>query len=131
VIVVDASAVIELLLRTPAGQRVEARLFDRPAPLHAPHLLDVEVAQVLRRFVARGDLSPERGVASLRLLDVFPLRRHAHAPLLARMWALRGNLTAYDAAYVALAEVLGAVLVTRDARLGRVTGLHAPVDVLT
>jgi len=130
VIVVDASAVIDLLLRTPAGRQVEARLFDRPAPLHAPHLLDVEVAQVLRRFVARGEVTPERGAASLRLLDAFPLRRHPHAPLLARMWALRSNLTAYDAAYVALAEALGAVLVTRDTRLGRVPGLRVTVEVL-
>jgi predicted nucleic acid-binding protein len=130
VIVVDASAVIELLLRSPAGRRVEARLFDRPAPLHAPHLLDVEVAQVLRRWVARGDLTGWRGEASLRLLDAFPLRRHPHRPLLHRMWALRANLTAYDAAYVALAEALGATLVTRDARLGSVPGLHAPVEVL-
>lgn len=129
-IVVDASAVIDLLLRTPAGRRIEARLFDQPVPLHAPHLLDVEVAQVLRRFVARGEVTPGRGAASLRLLDAFPLRRHPHAPLLARIWALRGNLTAYDAAYVALAEALGAVLITRDTRLGRVPGLHATVEVL-
>jgi predicted nucleic acid-binding protein len=130
VIVVDASAVLELLLRTPAGRRVEGRLFDRPAPLHAPHLLDVEVAQVLRRFVARGEVSAGRGAASLRLLDAFPLRRHPHRPLLERMWSLRANLSAYDAAYVALAEALGAVLVTRDKRLGGVPGLHATVEVL-
>jgi predicted nucleic acid-binding protein len=130
VIVVDASAVLELLLRTPAGRRVEARLFDRPAPLHAPHLLDVEVAQVLRRFVARGKVSSGRGAVSLRLLDAFPLRRHPHRPLLERMWSLRANLTAHDAAYVALAEALGAVLVTRDQRLGGVPGLHAAVEVL-
>ena len=130
VLVVRASPVIELLLRTPAGRRIEARLFDRPAPLHAPHLLDVEVAQVLRRFVARGEVTPGRGAASLRLLDVFPLRRHPHAPLLARMWALRSNLTAYDAAYVALAEALGAVLIPRDPRLGRVPDLHATIEVL-
>ena len=129
-IVVDASAVIELLLRTPAGRRIEARLFDRPAPLHAPHLLDVEVAQVLRRFVARGEVPAGRGATSLRLLDALPLRRHPHAPLLARMWALRANLTAYDAAYVALAEALGAVLITCDTRLGRARGLHATVEVL-
>ena len=69
--------------------------------------------------------------AGLRLLDAFPLRRHPHAPLLARMWALRSHLTAYDAAYVALAEALGAVLITRDTRLGRVSGLHTTVEVLT
>lgn len=129
-IVVDASAVLEVLLRTPAGRRIEARLFDQPTPLHAPHLLDVEVAQVLRRFEARGEVSPGRGLASLRLLDAFPLRRHPHRPLLERIWALRANLTAYDAAYVALAEALGATLVTRDARLRRAPGLHATVEVV-
>lgn len=129
-IVVDASAVIELLLRSPTGERVEARLFERPVPLHAPHLLDVEVAQVLRRFEARGEMTPRRGASALDLLDAFPMRRHPHAPLLSRVWALRGNLTAYDAVYVALAEALGAILITCDVRLGRTPGLRAPVEVL-
>ncbi len=129
-IVVDASAVIELLLRSPLGERVEARLFKHPVPLHAPQLLDVEVVQVLRRFEARGEVGSARGAAALTLLGAFPLRRHAHEPLLTRMWALRANVTAYDAAYVALAEALGAVLVTCDARLGRAPGLRAIVEVL-
>lgn len=130
-IVVDASAVIELLLRSPLGERVEARLFERPVALHAPHLLDVEVVQVLRRFEARKELSPARGAAAVSLLEALPLRRHPHTPLLTRMWSLRANLTAYDAAYVALAEALGAVLVTCDVRLGRAPGLRAKVDMLT
>lgn len=129
-IVVDASAVVELLLRTPVGARVEARLFDRPAALHAPHLLDVEVAQVLRRFVTTGRLSPARGATSLRLLDQFPLRRHAHQPLLSRIWGLRANFTAYDASYVALAEALGAALVTTDVRLGATPGVRVPIEVI-
>lgn len=129
-IVVDASAVIELLLRTATGDRVAARLFDRPASLHAPELLDVEVTQVLRRYEARGDLSAQRGEQALRLLGELPVRRHPHAPLVGRLWALRANLTAYDAAYVALAEALGAALVTCDARLGRAPGVQAAVDVL-
>lgn len=128
--VVDASAVIELLLRTPLGERVEARLFDRPVALHAPQLLDVEVLQVLRRFEARGELSATRGAATLRLLDELPVRRHPHAPLVPRIWTLRTNLTAYDAAYVALAEALGAVLLTCDARIGRAPGLHTVVEVV-
>lgn len=130
-IVLDASALIEVLLRSPLGLRVEARLFEHPEALHAPQLLDVEVLQVLRRFEARGELGSARGTAALTLLEAFPLRRHPHEPLLARMWSLRANVTAYDAAYVALAEAIGAVLVTCDARLGRAPGLRASVEVVT
>lgn len=130
-IVVDASALIELLFRSPLGKRVEARLFDIPAALHAPQLLDVEVVQVLRRFESRGEIDASRAAESLRLLEAFPMRRHPHEPLVKRMWSLRANLTAYDAVYVALAEALGGVLVTCDARLGRAPGLRAGVDVLS
>ncbi len=93
--------------------------------------MDVEVLQVLRRLESRGELQPARAAAALSLLEVLPMRRHPHAPLLTRIWALRDNLTAYDATYVALAEALGAVLVTCDARLSRAPGLHATVEVLT
>jgi len=130
VIVVDASAVIELLLRSPLGARVEARLFERPVALHAPHLLDVEVVQVLRRFEQRGELSTARSLAALRVFEALPIRRYPHGLLLARMWSLRANCTAYDAAYVALSEAMGAVLITCDARLGRTPGLRANVEVL-
>lgn len=128
-IVVDASVIIELLLRSRAAASIEARLFEPPEALHAPQLLDVEVAQVLRRFAARGVVTAARGAQCLRLLDSFPLRRHAHQPLLSRIWALRGNLTAYDAAYVALAEALGATLLTTDARLAAAPGVRARVEV--
>jgi predicted nucleic acid-binding protein len=130
VIVVDASALIELLLRTPVGERVEARLFDRPSTLHAPELLDVEVLQVLRRYEARGEISAHRSATTLRLLDELPVRRHSHAPLVARIWTLRTNLTAYDASYVALAEALGAILVTCDGRMARAPGVRATVEVV-
>ena len=116
-IVVDASVVLEVLLRTPAAAIVENRLFRRSESLHAPHLLDVEVAQVLRRYSSRGELSPLRGQIAIGQLARFPLTRHPHETLLPRIWALRANLTAYDAAYVALAEGLGATLLTRDERL--------------
>lgn len=129
-LVVDASVVVELLLRTPRSAAIEAQVFAWPGPWHAPHLLDVEVAQVLRRFAARGVVSAARGAAALRLLDVFPLSRHPHRPLLARAWSLRANLTAYDAMYVALAEALGATLLTADERLGRAPGLRTPVLVV-
>ncbi len=117
VIVVDASAVLEVLLNTPAGARVADRLSAAGETLHAPHLLDLEVAQVLRRYAASGELDPRRGAQALEDLADFPLLRYPHDVLLPRIWELRNNLTAYDAAYVALAEVLKAPLVTRDAAL--------------
>ena len=128
-IVVDASAVLEVLLRTPAAARIEHRIFDPRESLHAPHLLDLEVAQVLRRYVARNEMTAGRGEASLDLLAKFPIRRYAHEPLVPRIWALRRNLTA-DAAYVALAEGLRATLVTRDERLSRASGHRAAVELM-
>src|SRR5665213_3788861 len=111
-IVVDASALLEALLRTPAAGAVEKRLFEPSQTLHAPHLLDVEVAQVVRRYAANGDIDGERGRAALTDLADFPLQRYPHVWLLPRVWGLRHNITAYDAAYVALAEALDAVLLT-------------------
>ena len=106
------------------------RLFARGQTLHAPHLLDLEVAQVLRRFCARGELTVTRaGEALADLLD-FPLTRYPHDLFLERIWQLRENLTVYDAAYVALAEALSATLVTRDVRLGRSPGHAASIEVL-
>lgn len=118
-IVLDASALLELILNTPTGRFVAGHLVDPEQGLHAPHLVDVEIAQALRRFVrAREIAAAEAGVAlgTLRDLD---LERHAHEPLLDRIWAWRDNLTAYDAAYVALAEALDAPLLTCDRRLAR------------
>lgn len=129
-IVVDASVAVDLLLRGPDADRLASRLLDHGEPLHAPHLLDVEVAQVFRRFALRGVLEPARGREALRLLARLPLTRHDHAQLLPRIWALRANLTAYDAAYVVLAELLGATLVTRDRRLGAALGHRAVIEVV-
>jgi predicted nucleic acid-binding protein len=117
VIVPDASVILELLLQTPEADRIESRLLGKGESLHVPELLDVEVAQVLRRYEARGELTARRGREALEVLSRFPLQRYAHTALLPRVWALRTNLTAYDAAYVALAEGLGATLITRDRRL--------------
>lgn len=129
-IVTDASVVLELLLRTPASRAVEARLLDSGEALYAPHLLDIEVAQVLRRYAARNEISPGRGRLALELLSRFPITRYSHEPLLPRIWALRTNLTAYDAAYVALAEGLGATLVTRDERLSTAPGVRAKIELV-
>jgi predicted nucleic acid-binding protein len=130
VIVVDASVVLEVLLRTPHSDEIADRLLRPHERLHAPHLLDLEVAQVLRRYAERGELTDARGREALDLLGLFPLTRHAHEPLLHRIWQLRSSLTAYDAAYVALAEALGVTLVTRDARIARASGVRATLEVV-
>jgi predicted nucleic acid-binding protein len=129
VIVVDASALLEVLLRTPAAEAVEKRLFDPRHTLHGPHLLDIEVAQVIRRYAATGEIGAERGREALVDLADFPLTRYRHDFLLPRVWELRHNLTAYDAVYVALAEALDAPLLTRDRRLAAAAGHHALIDL--
>ena len=129
--VVDASALIEALLRTPLGQRCTERLLRPGDPLFAPHLLDVEVTQVLRRYAQKGDLRDGRGREALRDLADFPLIRFSHEPFLERMWELRHSLSAYDAAYIALAEALDAPLVTCDARLVHAHGHSARVEVIS
>ncbi len=129
-LVIDASAVLELLLRTPAAQAVEVRLLEPGQTLHAPHLLDVEVAQVVRRYAAGGEIDAERGRLALADLAALPLRRYPHDILLPRIWSLRHDLTAYDATYVALAEALDAPLLTRDRRLAAAAGHLARVERL-
>jgi predicted nucleic acid-binding protein len=128
-IAVDASAILEVLLRTGRGARIEDRLLSRGDSLHAPHLLDVEVAQVLRRYAAAGNVTSERGRQALADLGDFPIHRYAHDDLLPRIWELRHNVTAYDAAYLALAEALDAPLVTCDGRLASAPGHAADVEV--
>lgn len=129
-IVVDASALLEILLRTPAAAAIEQRLFAPRESLHAPHLIDVETAQVVRRYAAAGDIDGGRGREALADLADFPLRRYPHVFMLPRIWDLRGQLTAYDAAYVALAEALDAPLVTRDRRLAAAGGHFARTELL-
>jgi predicted nucleic acid-binding protein len=130
VIVADASAVIEVLLNTSRSRDVAERLLDPAETLHAPHLLDVEVAHVLRRYLASGELDARRGEEALLDFLALPLARYSHDLLLPRAWELRHALTAYDAMYVVLAEALGADLVTCDARLGRSRGHRARIVVL-
>src|SRR5208337_167660 len=103
VIVVDASALVEVLLNRPSGEKVTHRLLDPREELHAPHLIDLEVAQALRRYQAAGEMSPQRAQQALLAFVQMPLERHPHWPFLGRIWELRRNLTAYDGAYVALA----------------------------
>jgi predicted nucleic acid-binding protein len=130
VTVVDASVLSEVLLGGPAAEAIEARLLGTGQTLHAPHLIDAEVAQVVRRFAMAGEIASEFGREALTDLANFPLRRYPHDFLLPRVWELRHNLSAYDAVYVALAEVLGAQLVTRDRRVATAPGHHARVELV-
>jgi predicted nucleic acid-binding protein len=129
VIVLDASAALDWLLQTPAGQQIEKRIYARSESLHAPHLLDVEVAQVLRRLVREAVVSAQRGEEAIQDLADLRVARYPHFVFLSRIWQLRHNLSAYDAAYVALAENLGATLLTRDARLASASGRGVAVEV--
>jgi predicted nucleic acid-binding protein len=130
VIVVDASAVLEVLLQTPASSRLEARLFMPGETLHAPHLIDLEVAHVLRRYEAAGAINAQRGQEAIDDLTAWSVVRYPHDLFLPRIWALRHNVTAYDATYVALAETLGAPLVTRDTRLAASVGHSATIELV-
>jgi predicted nucleic acid-binding protein len=116
-IVVDASATVELLLGTAQGLAVAERIFDPAETLHVPELLDLEVAQVLRRFERAQLLDRTRADAALVDLADLPFERYSHHLLLPRAWELRGHLTIYDAVYIALAELLRAPLLTGDAAL--------------
>jgi predicted nucleic acid-binding protein len=129
-IVLDASATIEVLLQTPRAAEIKRRVLGGPEPLHAPYVLDLEVAQVLRRFVASGELAESRARGALQDLRDMPVMRYPHDLLLDRIWVLRKNLTAYDAAYVALAEALDAPLLTCDQRIAKAPGHRAKVEVV-
>ncbi|MBI4563980.1 MAG: type II toxin-antitoxin system VapC family toxin [Planctomycetes bacterium] len=129
-IVVDASALLDVLLRTPDAAKVEAKIFRSAETLHAPHLIDVEIAQVLRRYVARREVAERRGREAIQDLADFPLTRYPHTVFLPGIWRMCGHLTAYDAAYVCLAEALGAPLITRDARLSGARGHKARIVVV-
>ncbi len=128
-IVLDASAVVELLLGTEVGRIIAARIGDPTIGIHAPHLVDVEVVQALRRYVQGGELDRVSATAALENLRSLDLERHSHEPLLGRIWALRQNLTAYDAAYVALAEALDAILLTCDVKLARTPGVSGRIEL--
>lgn len=128
--VIDASALVELLLGTPRGLQVADALADEAESIHLPHLADVEVAHALRRLVAIKVVTERNAGEAIADLQDLDLDRHAHDPLLERIWELRGNVSAYDAAYLALAEVLGATLLTGDRRLAKVAGRTVRVDLI-
>ena len=129
-IVLDASAVLDLLLATPEGRAVDLRLQAAGEEVAAPHVLDLEVAQVLRGMVARRELAPERADRALDDLTRLPVVRYPEEVLLPRVWSLRQWATACDAAYLALAEALDAVLLTSDRRIAEIPGHEAVVEVV-
>ena len=128
-IVVDASAALELLLRAATHERLVERLLGTGELLVAPHLLDLEVAQVLRRFVAGGELSEKRAGEALEDWSMLRIIRYPHEAFLRRVWQLRHNLTAYDGIYVALAESLDCPLVTCDGPLAATPGHRATIEL--
>ncbi len=128
-IVLDASAAVDWLLQTAAGQSIEKRIYSRHETLHTPHLLDLEVAQVLRRLARQGVVSAHRAEEAVRDLLDLRMARYPHVVLLPRIWQLRHNLSAYDAAYIVLAEELGAPIITRDRRLASASGHAATVEL--
>ncbi len=129
-IVLDASAAVELLLGTESGRTIASRIADPELGLHAPHLIDIEVAQALRRYAQEGEIDLRSAKAALDDLRSLDMERHAHEPLLDRVWALRGNMTAYDAVYVALAEALDATLLTCDGKLARAPGVGKRIELI-
>lgn len=129
-IVIDASAVIELLLRTVCGKKVEARVLKPEEQLHAPHLIDIEIAQALRRLVQLKELTAARGKQALEDHRSLHIKRASHHDMLPRIWQLRDSITAYDSAYVTLAEALDVPLVTCDAKLARSHGHGAEIELV-
>jgi predicted nucleic acid-binding protein len=128
-IVLDASAAVDWLLQTTAGQRIENRIYSRSESLHTPHLLDLEVTQVLRRLTRQGVVPVRRANEAVRDLLDLRITRYPHTLLVPQIWQLRHNFSAYDAAYIVLAEKLGAALVTRDAQLASASGHTANIEV--
>jgi predicted nucleic acid-binding protein len=127
VIVIDTSAVVDLLLETPVNDALVARL-TTVTEMHVPHLIDVEFLSVLRRLVGRGLLTEPRANVARQRFHQLPLHRYPHHPLGDRVWALRAAITAYDGQFIALAEVLGLPLITSDVKLAGSNGHHATIE---
>jgi predicted nucleic acid-binding protein len=129
-IVIDASALLEMLLQTPRADQLMERALEPSVRLHAPHLLDIEVTQVLRRLALRKEITVVRAEQALDDLNNLVIERHEHQTLVRRIWQLRDSLTAYDGTYVALAEALNAPLLTCDAKLAGAHGHRATIELI-
>jgi len=129
-IVADASIVLEVVLRTKRGLKMQARLLSSRETLHAPHLIDLEVCQVLRRYLFNKDLTADRAAAAIEDFQSLRIFRYPHQLFLDRIWELRSSMTAYDAAYVAVAETIGAPLLTTDKRLASTSYHSARIEFI-
>ena len=119
-----------VLLNLGAGARhIRERMEREVDGLHVPHLFEIEVLNALRHHALRRGISERRSLELLEDLATMSISRYAHTAMLPRIWELRDNVSAYDAAYIALAETLEAPLITRDARLARAPGIRATVEV--
>ena len=130
-IVLEASAALEVLLGTSAADPIAERIFAPEESLYVPCLFDVEVVQVVRLYCQSGEIDRGRGLEAVEDLEDLAAERYPHEPLLQRIWELRDIATAYDATYLALAELLGAAVVTCDARwvgAAKAAGLDLPVE---
>jgi predicted nucleic acid-binding protein len=130
VIVVDTSAVVDLLLESPINAGLIARL-DSVTELHVPHLVDVEFLSVLRRLVGRSLMSADQADIARTKFSQLPLHRYPHHPLAERVWDLRSLVTVYDGQFIVLAEMLRLPLITCDARLAAAHGHTATVESFT
>jgi predicted nucleic acid-binding protein len=127
-LVVDASVLFEVVADTSDAERLRERL-RTDADHCAPHLIDAEVLAVIQRHHLRGDLDPTAAHQAVADLADWPGERWSHRALLPRAWELRHNVRAYDALYVALAEGLGATLLTLDRRLAEAPGIRCAVEI--
>ena len=128
-LVVDASAAVDYLLAFGAFERIAERISARPETLHAPQLLDLEVAQALRRLASRQTITVPRAQDALDDYARLRIRRYPHGWMLPRIWQLRENVTAFDAAYITLSEALDAPLLTADGALARSSGHGAAIEL--
>ena len=130
-IVLDASAALELLLNSATGRLIAREIINRETTLHAPFLIDLEVVQTLRRYVLSSDISEARAMTAINHWLQLNVERYPHEPFIAIIWQYRNILTAYDAAYVALAKVLKASLFTCDRALADVTAPDTTIEVIS
>lgn len=128
-IVLDASAAVDWLLQTSAGVQIGRRILARGESLHAPHLIDLEVVQTLRRLTKEGTITARRAEEGIQDLLAIRVNRYPHFVFLPWIWEHRNNFSAYDACYVGLAEKLGATLITRDGRLASAPGHTAAIEL--